>query len=181
MENMIEDYLFCKDSSFTIDTRGFSYAFQQLSAHLGYSRQDMKDKNLRFHSLRVFYKTFLNRSELKEDIIEYFMGHKIDMGSMKERYNNRNDLDDDFFARFGNTVIDYFDTEIKGKQRITKNRLSGKTPITFTHTMEEVEFTEKRKNTQKYITAVIEDNETEDNPYRIFKEGIVDKAKWRKQ
>jgi hypothetical protein len=182
MENNIQDYLFCDNSSICIDSKGFMYAFQQLSAHLGFTRKDMIEKRLRFHSLRLFYQTLLNTSELKENIIEYFMGHKVDMASMKERYNNRNDLDDKFFAKFGNTVIDYFNEEInKVSPNSIKNKLANETPITFTKTMKEVEFTDKRKKTQKYITAVIEDNETEDNPYQIFKDGIIDRAKWNKQ
>jgi integrase len=68
-ENDIKDYLFCKNSSSTIDTKGFMFAIQQLGAHLGYSRQDMIVKRFRFHSMRVFYKTIMEPSELKENII----------------------------------------------------------------------------------------------------------------
>jgi integrase len=142
-ENNVKDYLFCNNPNSGIDTKGFMFAFQQLSAHLGYSRQDMIDKNLRFHSLRVFFKTLSNTSELKEDVVEYFMGHKIDMGSMKERYNNRNDLDDAFFAKYGKILIDYFSRSLKHD---------------FTYTMKEVEFKDKRGKIQTYTTPVLDDD-----------------------
>ncbi|MDR3057938.1 MAG: tyrosine-type recombinase/integrase [Prevotella sp.] len=139
-EYKITDYFFCASPETKIDTKGFYYAMQQMAAHLGYSLQDMKDNALRFHSLRVFYKTLLNRSELKEDIVEYFMGHKIDMSSMKERYNNRNDLDDSFFQKYGKMVNDYFDSFNDS----------------FSYSMKEVSFIDKRGNTQTYITPVTE-------------------------
>ncbi|GHV61772.1 hypothetical protein AGMMS49587_06810 [Spirochaetia bacterium] len=145
-ENQVKDYLFCKNTSSNIDTKGFMYAFLHLAAHLGYTQKDLIDKNLRFHSLRVFYKTLLNRSELKEDIVEYLMGHKIDMGSMKERYNNRNDLDDAFFVKYGKTVINYFNEHMKEN---------------FTHTTKEVKFKDKRGKFQQYTTHVL-DNITDD-------------------
>ncbi|GHT80225.1 hypothetical protein FACS1894130_11120 [Spirochaetia bacterium] len=147
-DNNIQDYLFCKNGSMSLDTNGFMFAFQQLCSHLGFTRQDMIENRFRFHSLRVLYATFLNTSGLQKDIIEHFMGHKVDMGSMRERYNNRNDLDEDFYANYGMEVLQYF----------AKNQKES-----FTYSMKEVEFTDiKRKNTKKYITSVIEkanDNE----------------------
>jgi integrase len=76
-ENKTKDYLFCNNSSIHIDVSGFMYAFQQLAAHLGYSQQDKVERRLRFHSLRVMYKSLANDSGLREDIVEYFMGWLI--------------------------------------------------------------------------------------------------------
>ncbi|GHV81128.1 hypothetical protein AGMMS49944_29190 [Spirochaetia bacterium] len=146
-EYKIKDYFFCTSPETKIDTKGFMYAMQQMAAHLGYSRQDMKDNAYRFHSLRVLYKTLLNRSELlKEDIVEYYMGHKVDMSSMKERYNNRNALDDSFFQKYGKIANDFF----KSLDKV------------FPYDMKEVSFIDKRGNTQTYITPVIT---TEKNSY----------------
>ncbi|GHU98555.1 hypothetical protein FACS189483_06720 [Spirochaetia bacterium] len=185
-ENNIKDYLFCKDSSSNIDTKGFMYAIQQLGAHLGNCRQDMIAKRYRFHSMRVFYRTILAPSELKDTIIEYFMGHKVDMGSMKERYNNKKDLDDEFFAKYGKKVIDYFNLMVPKSTPIKAGKTGNKGDSTRYHfedklliedylqrgypienlnlkadfpcTMKEVEFKDKRGNIQKYITCVIDDN-----------------------
>jgi hypothetical protein len=114
-----------------IDVNAFQYSSQQLFAHSGFNLQDMKDKKYHFYSLRLMYNTLINRSELKEDIIEHFMGHKVDMNSMKERYNNRNDLDDKFYAEQGRIVIDYF-------KKLFSNE------IIYSSSLNEVEFKDKR-------------------------------------
>jgi integrase len=140
-ENKIEDFLFCKNESMKIDVNAFQYSSQQLFAHSGFNLQEMKDKKYHFHSLRLMYNTLINRSELKEDIIEHFMGHQVDMNSMKERYNNRNDLDDKFYAEQGRIVINYF-------KKLFSN------DITYSSSLEDVEFKDKR-GILKYTTYVI--------------------------
>jgi integrase len=145
-ENNIEDFIFCKSGINSKDTKGFMFAFQQLARHLGFSRQDMIDRRYHFHSLRVLYRTVINDSELREDIIEHFMGHQVDMGSMKERYNNRNDLDDEFYVKYGRIAIAFFDTLMDKKK-------------TYNLTMKDVEFKDKRGKMQKYRTSVIDESD----------------------
>ncbi|GHU04714.1 hypothetical protein FACS1894147_10120 [Spirochaetia bacterium] len=87
----------------------------------------------------AYIKPFVSILASGEDIVEYFMGHKVDMSSMKERYNNRNDLDDSFFQKYGKIVIGFF------------NNIKDIYP----YSMKEVSFIDKRGNSQTYTTPVI--------------------------
>jgi hypothetical protein len=51
----------------------------------------------------------LNTSEIKESMVEYFMGHKVNVRDMSKNYNSIEDLDDLFFEENGLKIIEYID------------------------------------------------------------------------
>jgi hypothetical protein len=57
----------------------------------------------------AFYKTMLNTSEIKESMVEYFTGHKVNIRDMSKNYNSIEDLDDLLFEENGLKVIEYID------------------------------------------------------------------------
>jgi len=111
-ENNITDYLFYTGGK-TIQYNNFWFAKNQFGCHCGLNEKELKDRHFDFYSFRHFYKTMLNRSNIKDDIIEYFMGHKVDFSKVNENYNSIEDLDDEFFQTIGLKVVKYIDKQFQ--------------------------------------------------------------------
>lgn len=156
-ENEITDYLFYTDSK-TIHYNMFGFAKNQLGAHCGYTEKELKEKNIDFYSLRHFYKTLLTRSHIKDDIIEYFLGHSVNIRNMSENYNNREDLDDIFFEENGLQVIEYIDKQF--------HKVKEKYELLPVHThIEQVSLSDNKDNTKTYYTDVLNKIDFENETY----------------
>jgi integrase len=165
-ENNITDYLFYSGSK-TIHYNMFSYACNQFGTHCGYTEKELEEKNFVMYSFRHFYNTMLDTSNIKEIIIRYFMGHSVDIHKMGENYNNREDLDEEFFEENGLKVIEYINDLCK--KVIAKYELL---PI-HTHT-EQVSLTDNKGNKKAYYTDVLNDLDFE-NETRLFMEDLQEK------
>jgi hypothetical protein len=157
-ENNITDYLFYSGSK-GIHYNMFGFVCYQFWIHCGYNEKELKDeKNFDFYGLRHFYKTALSRSEIKNDIIEYFFGHTVDPRKMDENYNDISSLDDIFFEKNGLKIIEYFNDLFD--EVILKYELL---PI-HTH-LEQVSLTDNKKNVKTYFTNVLNDIDFENETY----------------
>ena len=156
-ENNITDYLFYTGSK-TIHYNMFGFAKNQFGSHCGYTEKELKDKNIDFYSFRHFYKTMLTHSNIKDSIVEYFMGHSVNVRSMNENYNHIEDLDDLFFEETGLKVIEHIDNQFQN----VMNKLDL-LPI-HTH-IEQVSLTDNKNNTKTYYTNVLNDLYFEDETY----------------
>jgi integrase len=156
-ENNITEYLFYSGSK-TIHYNMFGFAKNQFGAHCGYTEKEMEEKNIDFYSFRHLYKTILERSAIKKDIIEYFMGHSVNVNRMDERYNNREDLDDIFFEEYGIKVNEYINELC--------NKVEEKYSLMVIHKhIEEIILTDNKKKVKTFFTEVINDIDFENETY----------------
>ena len=166
-ENNITDYLFYKGSKY-IDSHLFSFTENQSGALCGYTEKELKEKNIVFYSFRHLFKTALQRSHIKDDLIEYFMGHSVNVRNMNENYNNREDLDDIFFEENGLKVIEYIDDlceKVKEKYELLP---------AYTH-IEQVSLTDKRGKAQIYFAEVLNNMDYENETY-LYLTDLQDKG-----
>jgi integrase len=157
-ENNITDYLFYSGSK-GVHYNMFTYTCYQFGAHCGYSEKELKEeKDFDFYGLRHFYKTALSRSNIKDDIIEYFVGHAVDPRKMDENYNKIEDLDDIFFEENGIKIIEYFNSLF--------DKVISKYELLPAHTrIEQVSLTDNKKNVKTYFTNVLNDIDFENETY----------------
>jgi hypothetical protein len=137
----------------------FGFAKNQFGAHCGYSEKELEEKNFAFYSLRHLYKTMLKRSNIKDDIIEYFCGHAVNVHNMDENYNNREDLDDIFFEDNGLKVIEY----INGMFKASRSKYES-FPFDYKH-IKQVSLTDNKKKVNTYHTEVLINMDFEDETY----------------
>jgi integrase len=142
------DYLFYIGSK-SIPNKVFNYSGRQFGALCGYDENELKEKDFVFYGLRHFYKKFLERSELKTDIVEYFMGHSVNFSNMGERYNDRESLDAEFFEDFGIKINKYIDSMFA--KVLEKYELL---PAGYA-TIEKISLTDDRGNKQSYFANVL--------------------------
>jgi integrase len=157
-----KDWLFKKTDNQPTPHKIFNYSARQFGALCGYDENELKEKGFVFYSLRHFYKKLLERSELKTDIVEYFMGHAVNYSNMGERYNDRESLDEEFFEDFGIKIIKYIDS-MCGKALEKYNLL----PNGYTY-MKKISLTDDRGNKQNYFANVLQTIEYEDEIYHYL-------------
>ena len=150
-----DDYLFGTGGK---NTKLFSFTQYHFGALCGYTKEEMKEKNVVFYSFRHLFKTMLSHSNIKDSVIEYFMGHAVDVKKMNENYNHIGDLDDEFFEEYGLKVIEYIDEQFKNV--INKLELL---PI-HTH-LEQVSLTDDRGKTQTYFAEVLNEMDFENETF----------------
>jgi integrase len=155
-ENKITDYLFYSGSK-TIHYNMFGFARNQLGTHLGYTEKELKELDFDFYSLRGFYETMLQTSNIRQSIINYFIGHSVNVRDMPENYFKREDLDDIFFEENGLKVIEYIDTLC---QKVIEH--FDLHPADYTR-IEQIALTDNKGNTKIYYAEILNklDFETE--------------------
>jgi integrase len=88
----IMEYVEGKDSSQNIfgdvSAYQFSKAYKELGKMLGFNRDFLKEKNIKFYSGRHFWKTLMSAHGLGEGIEECFMGHRV-TNDVAKLYNHR--------------------------------------------------------------------------------------------
>jgi len=160
-DNNITDYLFYSGSK-TIHYNMFGFAKNQFGVHCGYTEKKLKEKNIDFYSFRHFYNKMIYQSKIKDAVIQYFMGHAVNMSDMGERYNSIEDLDDLFFEENGLQVIEYIDQQFK--KAINKYELL---PVDYAF-MEQVSLTDNKGKTKTFYTEVINKiTFNDENHYRL--------------
>jgi integrase len=166
-ENNITDYLFYTGSK-TIHYNMFGFAKNQFGSHCGYTEKELKDKNIDFYSFRHFYKTMLTHSNIKDSIVEYFMGHSVNVRNMNENYTHIEDLDDQFFKETGLKVIEHIDNRFQN--------VMNKLDLLSVHThIEQVSLTDNKNKTKTYYTNVLNDLDFEDET-RFYLDDLQDKG-----
>jgi integrase len=163
-----DDYLFYKNNK-KIPNKVFNYARRHFGMICGYDEKELKIKNFVFSGLRHFYKTLLQRSELKYDIVEYFMGHAVNMSNMDARYNDREALDDIFFEEFGIRVNDY----VSSMCGIVLNEYEV-SPEPYT-SIQQIYLTDDRGKKQFYFSNVLKKLDYEKGIHDIIGD-LVDKG-----
>jgi hypothetical protein len=146
----------------------FGFAKNQFGSHCGYTEKELKDKNIDFYSFRHFYKTMLTHSNIKDSIVEYFMGHSVNVRNMNENYTHIEDLDDQFFEETGLKVIEHIDNQFQNAM--------NKLDLLSIHThIEQVSLTDNKNNTKTYYTNVLNDLDFEDET-RFYLDDLQDKG-----
>ena len=156
-ENKIIDYLFYSGRD-TIYYNMFGFAKNLFGALCGYNEQELKDKNFDFYSFRHFYKTMLTHSNIKDAVVEYFMGHAINVSKMDENYTHIEDLDDEFFEENGLKVVEHIDNQLQNI--INKLNLF---PI-HTH-IEQVVLTDNNNRQKTYFAEVLNEMDFENETF----------------
>jgi integrase len=161
-ENNISDYLFYSGGK-TINYNMFWFAKNQFGIHCGYTENELKEMNIEFYSFRHLYKSMLQRSDMKIDIIEYFMGHSVNFSKMNENYNHLAEIGDNIFENIGIQAIEYIDSQCR--KAIEKYNLFPIDPQ-----KKKVSLTDNKGNIKEYYAYVLEKIDYELETYLFIKD-----------